>query len=631
MKFSGSQSSYGVTTDRSNGKSYIFSAVICFVLLIVTVSVMTFMSEYQKTEAMVLPSFEEAIDSGRYKDALVIYREVQDKIVSADPEDADKHVEDARLLEEMEKKVSEKTTVICNKVRTDRYVPSQKDVEFLNEMQELSSSIVSEWLNHLCEEFLLGTIEKPDMIFVFDQMTPISNFAATAAPLLKEIDHIETATGDVRTAEEYFNNEKYIDSVQTYKSVIEKNEGFVKSYSGKRLDEIKKIMYEPMIGDAEKMLDTYKFYSAEELLSDLAEIFPDDNRISNDLMRATSSTSQTAEYKGSVEVICLRSLIADKDTAFSEKYLGSKNDLHLTGDEFSSILEQLYEKNYCLVDAEGLAGLANETFLVEQNLTLPVGKKPLIIVLENLCYSAADYKTGTCRRLVLNNKGEVCGEYKNAEGENIVSRTAEAIGILDSFVEEHPDFTYDGAKGVITVSGHESCFGYVVDKDQIDDRTTALTNAGFPKDSTMSFSDSEISSNCETVRKIAQTLSSTGWKFASSTYGYINAKKSDMETIKADSEKWFKQIGSLLEPVHMICYPNGDYIFGTDPRAVYLKSKGIRIFFGIGTKPYYTYGDNYLYYDRIMLSPKAFENNDYSRLFDVSKVKDPARNTRNNE
>ena len=105
MRYSGSQSSYGVTTDKTSGKSYFFSAVICFVLLIATVSVMVFMSEYQRTEAMVLPSFEAAIDSGRYKDALVIYREVQDKIVSADPEDADKHVEDTRLLEEMEKKV----------------------------------------------------------------------------------------------------------------------------------------------------------------------------------------------------------------------------------------------------------------------------------------------------------------------------------------------------------------------------------------------------------------------------------------------------------------------------------------------------------------------------------------------
>ena len=63
----------------------------------------------------------------------------------------------------------------------------------------------------------------------------------------------------------------------------------------------------------------------------------------------------------------------------------------------------------------------------------------------------------------------------------VVSRTAEAIGILDVFVEKHPDFTYDGAKGIISVSGYESCFGYVVSREQVKERNKQLNAANLPQ------------------------------------------------------------------------------------------------------------------------------------------------------
>ena len=56
------------------------------------------------------------------------------------------------------------------------------DVEFLDSMQELTASVVAKRLNALCEQFLLGKIEKPDVTFVFDQLSPISNFSAIAGP-----------------------------------------------------------------------------------------------------------------------------------------------------------------------------------------------------------------------------------------------------------------------------------------------------------------------------------------------------------------------------------------------------------------------------------------------------------------
>ena len=136
------------------------------------------------------------------------------------------------------------------------------------------------------------------------------------------------------------------------------------------------------------------------------------------------------------------------------------------------------------------------------------------------------------------------------------------------------------------------------------------------------FTDEDIESNRKTVGDIMNVLLDTGWKFASSTYGNINAREQEADVIVSDTEKWNTQIGSLTGEVHMIVYPGGNYIDGSDERAEYLKSKGFRIFFGIGSQPYYTYGNNYLYYDRSVINPQSLKSYDYSRLFGNRTIMD---------
>ena len=349
-------------------------------------------------------------------------------------------------------------------------------------------------------------------------------------------------------------------------------------------------------------------------MSELAVIFPDDNRINSDLLEATSNTTEVMTYRGTVEVLCIRQLIADPSRG------AANTGLYLTGDEFSRMLAQLYENDYVLVDAETMADLSEDTFITEIDLTIPVGKKPLILVLDTFDYNAGTtINYGLCTQLALDEFGSVCGQYTAPDGTLVSGRNLEAIGILDEFVEDHPDFSYDGAKGVISICGYESVFGYVISRDEADDRSSALSGIGRPN---VVFSDSEIEINRQTVTEIMDVLKDMGWKFASSTYGGINAYEADMDTIISDTSKWLEQIGSLTGDVHMIVYPGGNYIYGTDDRANYLKSNGFRIFFGMGHNPYHIYGDNYLYYDRTPVSEYTLGNNNFSRLFDVTSILD---------
>jgi len=610
--------------DRKNSRSYHISAVICAVALIVLGLTTAFVGRISANEMDTVPSFEKAIDEGRYADALSIYRGIQDEVLKTDPEDQALNESKNMLLDDMENIVRIRVDSICDHIISSRYVLTASDVNFLNSMSELTSSVVSERMYGISEDFLLGKVEKPVVMFFFEQLSPIGNFSATANPLLRELDYIETATGDVQTAETALGEGDYITAVKKYTQVDERYDGFVGDYCEKRVSSIKATMYEPMMEEGEHMLQTFKFYSAEKLFSDLAVIFPEDEMIKGNLLTATSHTSEVREYRGQIEVICVRSLIVDTDTAFAGRYHSSSTDLYLTTSEFEKILENLYERDYVLVDPENLIDSSDPTFLLERNLKVPKGKKPLVVVIENLQYNATAYNCGTCRRLVLNDENQVCGEYRNSSGETIVSRTAESIGILDTFVERHPDFTYDGAKGIISVSGYEACFGYVVSQDEVDDRNSALVASNLPQ---IDPTADEIAYNRDRVTEIVRSLKDNGWQFASCTYSYIeDCRNTEKQILVDDTEKWLDQIGSLFGEVHMLVYPNGNYIYGTDDRAVYYKNHGFRIFFGGGATPYYTYGDNYLYLDRAMMSYKTLTRKAYEELFDYNEIIDPARN-----
>ena len=597
----------------------IFIGLICITSLL---GIMIFVSNSNERIARIMPKFESALEKRDYALALSMYRDINDVIINRDPGDTTDASDEYEILNQMEMQVNERVSSIENKIRYERYTPSKDDIAFLEGLGELTGARMTIWLTDLCEEFLLGTIEKPTLTFIFQKLENLSNLSAAARPLRIEVDQIELFRGDVQTAERMFTDGEYIECVEHFEYVLKSSSGFVNDYSKKRLEECKVAMYQPMMEKADHLLATFKYYSAEELLSDLVRIFPEDQVIQSNLYLATSNTSHVEKYTGPVEVICVKPLISDVKVAFETNYVASTDSYYLTTKEFRKILESLYAKNYCLIDPCSMVDLSNSSFLNVKDIMLPEGKKPLVVILEDFSYTASRSKIGMCQRLVLNDMGQVCGEYVSASGQTVVSRNSEAVGILDAFIEEHPDFSYNGVKGVISLTGYQSVFGYVTDEDQVDDRNSALKTAGLME---ISPSEKEIEDNRAMVLAIIEQLKDVGWIMGSSTYGFINANHCEIGTITNDTQKWLDQVGQLTGQVDILVYPNGDFIRGSDPRCKYLKEQGFRLFFGVGPSPYFTYGDNYIYFDRCMLNGDTLRSVDYSRLFDVNEVYDENR------
>jgi len=597
---------------------------VCLSVLLLSAVIFGYLYIYNARLSSVLPAFQKSIDTREYDKALSMYRDIQAQVLNQDPNASSSGTNEKQVMGSMEDFVYVRVDDIENRIRTDRYVPSADDRAFLEQMGELTGSRLTIWLQSLCKEFLLGTIEKPTLQFVFDQVGDYSNVVSAASPLENEIDVIEIAKGDVQTAEKYYAEQSYIPAVEKYTDIINSYSGFVKAYASTRLEECKKTMYDPIMEECDQLILNYRYYTAEEILSDMARIFPDDKKVQAKLLTATSNTALVVPYTGRVEMVCIKPLIADTTLAFSSSGAASTDALMLTTGEFKAILEQLYAKNYILIDIHSMADLSTEGVVSQKPLMLPEGKKPIVIVLENLNYSANMYGLGTCNRLVLDEQGMISGEYVNSSGQTVVSRDSEAIGILDAFVEKNPDFSFDGSKGIVSFSGYETVMGYITNEDQLDDRNAALTSVGLP---TANPSKEEILQNQTNVKAIMSRLTETGWNLASSTYGFINANSSDLTEITNDTNKWLDQVGSLTGKADVLIYPNGDFVKGTDPRCVFLKDKGFRIFSGVGPTAYYAFGDNYLYLDRALLNGDTLRNMDYSRFFQVSSVYDPARKT----
>jgi len=153
-------------------------------------------------------------------------------------------------------------------------------------------------------------------------------------------------------------------------------------------------------------------------------------------------------------------LIEDLDRALKDADYGGKyNRNFVSTAEFRQILEHLYANDYVLVDFSSFieATSFNDT---EQYITkpiyLPSGKKPVMITETMVNYFAymvdpdgdgtPDAKgAGFANKLVLQN-GEIKAAYVDASGNNLVG-DYDLVPILESFIQAHPDFSYQGFCG----------------------------------------------------------------------------------------------------------------------------------------------------------------------------------------
>ncbi len=275
------------------------------------------------------------------------------------------------------------------------------------------------------------------------------------------------------------------------------------------------------------------------------------------------------EYAEPVDHLFFHPLLAYPERAFDGEWNEEGlDDWFVTVPEYQKILQSLYDKGFVLVDInecfEEETGDDGKPFMRGKTLLVPEGKKPIVLSFDDVNYYEYMRKDGTITRLVLDTNGQVVDESVDANGQIIFSRERDIVTILDAFVEAHPDFSINGAKGVLGLTGYEGILGYRTHRESPNRQA-------------------EI----EAVKPVVARLKETGWVFASHSYGHPHMDAISDAKVAEDTKKWKNEVEPLVGATQVLIYPYGGAVPADSPKMKTLVDAGFRVLCPVGIEAYY--------------------------------------------
>ncbi len=354
---------------------------------------------------------------------------------------------------------------------------------------------------------------------------------------------------------------------------------------------------------AKRLAASYDYSGALAELAEIHEEYQEDEQVISAKVEYQRLQGTLTTYGGDFTHFSVKSLIADKERAFGDTDMAYYyNYWSLTIDEFEKILQSLYDHDYILMNVYDLVvEVQNEDGTVSfalNNPTVPAGKTPVI-----LSFAEANYYSDTnygaySDKMVLADDGSVQNEYVDEQGNSQIG-AYDVVPVVDAFVEEHPDFSLRGAKGIISLTGYEGVFGH------------------------------DLSTDAQEIREIADSLKENGWLIACN--GYSNAMmESEMDTndLQEDLDNWQDQVASLVGETDLLFYPFGDSVSAGSYKQNQLFEEGYRFFFNLwATSDYLEVNSDYVIQSRRVLDgyDLHYYGDSMTDFFDTKNVLDPSR------
>ncbi len=274
-----------------------------------------------------------------------------------------------------------------------------------------------------------------------------------------------------------------------------------------------------------------------------------------------------------------------QDCPSTESQKKGLDDWMVTVDEYNKILQSIYDNGYIIVNMNDVWSEytdENGTPRMQRNtLMLPPDKKPLIISYDDVNYYDYMLQQGFTSKLVIGDDGDIWAECTDPyTKETFLTQDLDAITILDKFVKEHPDFSLNGAKGCLALTGYQGILGY---RTQTDRTLSESEQAAW---------EVQRQQERKAVAPIIARMKETGWYFGSHTFGHINLSKRSMASVQDDTQRWLDEVGSLVGETSLLFYPHGarpdggDDVKQTGPEFQYLQSVGFRVFASVGIESY---------------------------------------------
>ena len=299
---------------------------------------------------------------------------------------------------------------------------------------------------------------------------------------------------------------------------------------------------EDLVAAAKLQAAQYDYDAAIATLSSLGS-----NAAKAELAKVQTAKAQAVVWPDNTTIshIFYHSLIVDPARAFSGSQSVGFSQYMVTVSEFTKQLQQIYDNGFVLIHPERVASPAPDGTMTPTPITLPPGKKPLVLSLDDLSYYEYMDGHGFATNLVVKGDGMIANTYTDAAG-TTTEGNYDVVPIIDDFVRQHPDFAYRGDKGSIGLTGYNGVFGY--------------------RSSVKSYGDTPATKNAQAQAKVvADALKAEGWNFASHTWGHINMTKSSLGWITSDAKLWDTEVRPIVGDTLELIYPFGADISSVTP------------------------------------------------------------------
>lgn len=296
--------------------------------------------------------------------------------------------------------------------------------------------------------------------------------------------------------------------------------------------------------------------------------------------KSTQNKKDWQVYQGDIAHVFYHPVITEPKVAFTQEKNQAKGnfDWMITADEFKRSLNELYKHHYILIDPHEAYDLKGKT-ITRKELKLPKGKKPLILSIDDMNYYEYMRGHGYADRLVLDQKQHVVSETKDKNGKVTTSETNDIVPILNQFVKDHPDFSLNGQKGVVALTGYNGVLGY---------RTNELNNKDYLK-------------RKKDAEKVVKAMKRDGWTFASHSWGHIDFANSSYDQIVRDTKRWKNEVEPIIGKTDVFIYPHGAQDRGSKAYQYLVRDEGFKFLAGVGPNNFTDIGNDSVYQDRVAI------------------------------
>ena len=390
------------------------------------------------------------------------------------------------------------------------------------------------------------------------------------------------------------------------------------------------IPVQPILDKAKAKADQYEYDKAIKIIEKAPE-FEDSKELQAAVTKYENIKATCSAYPlEKITHIFFHSLIYDTDKAFDgDDDEAGYNQMMTTIDECKAILQSMYEKGYVMVSPHDMATINKDGTMSRGKIMLPPGKIPFVLSQDDVSYYHYLDDDGFASRLVVTDDGKIKCEYIEDDGSVSVG-DYDLVPIVDEFVEEHPDFSYKGRKGILALTGYNGVLGYRTDSAYKTGKNLQENQEEFLEEHPDFDFDQEVAS----ATALAEALKADGWEFASHTWGHKNATESSAEDLETDNKKWEKNVAPILGKTDMIIFAFGADIGNWEPytmdnpKYAYYRSRGYRYYCNVDSSQYWVQvTDDYFRQGRRNLDGyRMYYNPEMcSDLFNAKKVFDKAR------